>query len=84
MSSTNNTNTNTNTNTNRKPITKIIEDIKKLLEKHDELSVRQISLKINSQWRTAKKALDTMESLGIVKQRNNPDTDRLERLYRVG
>ena len=38
-----------------------------LLEKEDELSIRQLSIKTKSQWRTIKKALDTMKSLGVVK-----------------
>ena len=65
----------------RKPITHIIEEIKKLLEKEDEISVRQISIKTKSQWRTIKKALDTMQVLGLVKQRKNDKTERIERLY---
>jgi predicted transcriptional regulator len=65
----------------RKPITKIIEDIKRLLEKEDELSIRQISLKTKSQWRTIEKALETMLALSIVKERKNPETDRIERLF---
>lgn len=65
----------------RKPITKIIRDIKELLEKEGELSIRQLSLKSHSQWRTIKKALDTMKSLGVVKERINKETKRIERLY---
>jgi len=65
----------------RKPITEIIEKSKQLLEKEGELSIRQISIKLKSQWRTAKKALDTMEVLGIVKVRDNDKTERVERLY---
>ncbi|MDP2926267.1 MAG: hypothetical protein Q8N99_07860 [Nanoarchaeota archaeon] len=65
----------------RKPITQTIEEIKKLLEKEGELSVRQISLKIKSQWRTIKKGLDTMLVLGLVKERKNDKTERVERLF---
>jgi predicted transcriptional regulator len=65
----------------RKPITKIIEEIKKLLEKDGELSIRQISIKTGSQWRTIEKALDTMLNLGIVKERKNDKTERIERLF---
>jgi len=65
----------------RKPITQIIENIKKLLEKEGELSVRQISIKTKSQWRTIDKALETMQILGIVKERRNDKTERIERLY---
>ncbi|MEK6934151.1 MAG: hypothetical protein AABW75_04735 [Nanoarchaeota archaeon] len=65
----------------RKPITQIIEQIKKLLEKEKELSIRQISLKTGSQWRTIEKALETMYNLGIVKERKNDKTERIERLF---
>jgi predicted transcriptional regulator len=65
----------------RKPITQIIEEIKKLLEKEGELSIRQISIKTGSQWRTIEKALDTMHNLGIVKERKNDKTERVERLF---
>ena len=65
----------------RKPITEIIQKVKKLLEKEGELSVRQISIKTGSQWRTINKALETMKSQGIVKERPNKETDREERLF---
>lgn len=65
----------------RKPITQIIETVKKILERDGELSIRQISLKTKSQWRTIEKALETMEKLGLVKQRGNTETNRVERLY---
>ena len=67
----------------RKPITKIIEEVKKLLEKEGELSVRQISVKIGSQWRTINKALESMKSLGLVKERLNNETGRKERLFSI-
>lgn len=65
----------------RKSITSIMEEIKKLLEKHNELSIRQLSLKTKSQWRTVKKALETMKSLGVVKERKGDETERVERLF---
>ena len=65
----------------RKPITQIIEKIKKLLEKERELSIRQISIKIGSQWRTIEKALETMLNLEIVKERKNNEIERVERLF---
>lgn len=65
----------------RKPITQIIEEIKSFLEKEDELSIRQLSIKTKSQWRTIKKALDTMKSLEVVKERLNDETERVERLF---
>ena len=65
----------------RKPITEIIEKIKSILQKESDLSVRQLSIKMNSQWRTVNKALITMKSLGIVKERLNKETKRKERLF---
>ena len=64
----------------RKSITDVIREIKTLLEKEDELSVRQISLRLKSQWRTIDKAIDTMKLLGYVKERMNQNTKRTERL----
>jgi len=65
----------------RKSITNIIEKIIKLLKKQNELSIRQISLKLNSQWRTIAKALETMKSLEVVQERKNQKTKRKERLF---
>ena len=64
----------------RKSITDVIREIKTLLEKGDELSVRQISLRLKSQWRTINKTIGTMKLLGYVKERMNKDTKRTERL----
>ena len=65
----------------RKSIIKIIEDVKKILEKEGELSIRRLSIKTKSQWRTIEKALETMKSLGAVKERLNNETERVERLF---
>ena len=65
----------------RKPITEIIEKIKSILQKEKNLSVRQISIKTHSQWRTINKALKTMKVLGIVKETQNKETQRKERLF---
>ena len=67
----------------RRPITEIIEKVKNLLEKEKdkELSIRKISIKLNAQWRTIEKALETMLNLGLVKERSNPETERAERLF---
>jgi len=65
----------------RKPITQTIERIIKLLKKQNGLSIRQISLKLNSQWRTIAKALETLKSLGVVQERKNQKTKRKERLF---
>lgn len=65
----------------RKSITSLMEDIKKLLEQHRELSIRQLALKTKSQWRTIEKALETMKSLNVVKERKGNETERVERLF---
>lgn len=65
----------------RKSILSIIEEVKKILGKEEELSIRQLSLKTKSQWRTIEKALETMKSLGVVKERQNDETERVERLF---
>lgn len=65
----------------RKPITEIIEKIKSILQKESNLSVRQLSIKTHSQWRTVNKALLTMKSLEIVKETSNKETQRKERLF---
>ena len=65
----------------RKSITSLMEEIKKLLEKNKELSIRQIALKTKSQWRTIDKALETMKTLNVVKERKGNETDRVERLF---
>lgn len=67
----------------RKPITKIIEEIKELLEKDGEISIRQISIKSGSQWRTIEKALETMKKLDVVKERKGKETERVERLFSI-
>ena len=65
----------------RKSITSLMQEIKKLLEKNKELSIRQIALKTKSQWRTIDKALETMKSLNVVKERKGNETERVERLF---
>lgn len=65
----------------RKPITSLMEEIKKLLEKYKELSIRQLALKTKSQWRTIEKALETMKTLNVVNERKGNKTERVERLF---
>ena len=65
----------------RKPVTALMEEIKKLLDKHKELTIRQIALRTKTQWRTSEKALRTMKVLNVVKERENNKIDRIERLF---
>jgi len=65
----------------RRSILDVIEDIKKVLSKNKELSVKGISEKIKSQWETTIKALEFMKKQGMVKERKNDQTERVERLF---
>ncbi len=51
--------------------------IKILLEKHKELSIRLLAIKTKSQWRTIEKALETMKSLDVVKERDGENSVRI-------
>ena len=64
-------------------INKIMEDIFDFLEKEGELSIRQLSIKVNSQWITVEKALTSMKKLGIVKERVGDESKRKTRLFSV-
>lgn len=63
----------------RKSITSLMEEIKKLLEKNKELSIRQLAIRTKAQWGTVEKALEGMKSLDVVKERKGDETDRVER-----
>ena len=65
----------------RRNILDIIEDIKKILFKEKEMSVKRISEKVKSQWETTIKALEFMKKQGMVKERLNDETERKERLF---
>ncbi len=65
----------------RRSILEVIEDILKVLKKEEELSVKAISEEVNSQWETTIKALEFMEKIGLVKERDGKKTNRVERLF---
>ena len=65
----------------RKSFPEIVLEIKKILIKEKELSIKQIADKTGSQWRTIEKALSLLKSLKIVKERPNKETERVERLF---
>ena len=65
----------------RRNILEVIEDIKKVLSKENEFSVKRISEKIKSQWETTIKALEFMKKQGIVKEREGKKTNNIERLF---
>jgi len=65
----------------RRSILDVIEDIKKVLSKGKEMSVKRISEEIKSQWETTIKALEFMKKQGMAKERRNDQTERVERLF---
>ena len=65
----------------RRAILAIIEDILNILSKEEELSVRQISVKLKSQWETTIKALNFMKKINLVKERKGKKTNKIERLF---
>ena len=58
----------------RRNILDVIEDIKKVLSKNKELSVKAISEEIKSQWETTIKALEFMKKQGLVNEREGKKT----------
>ncbi len=64
-----------------KPINRIMEEIFDLLKKEKELSTRQLSVNIGSQWITIEKALESMKKLEVVKERIDKFDKRNTRLW---
>lgn len=67
----------------RRNILEVTEKIIKTLEKETELSIKSISNKIESQWRTTEKSLNFLKDLGIVKERKGKKTNKEERLFKL-
>ena len=65
----------------RRSIAKISEAIITVLENEKELSISQIALRIKAQWRTTNKVLELLKSFNMVKERNNPNNNRDERMF---
>ena len=65
----------------RRNILKVTEDIVKVLKKEEELSIKGVSEKINSQWSTTIKSLDFLRGIGIVRERKGRKTHKEERLF---
>lgn len=64
-----------------KAVNKIMEEIYSILKKERELSIRQLSIKIGSQWITIEKALNSMKFLSVVKERDGDQNQRKTRLF---
>lgn len=65
----------------RKSVLDVIRDIRKILAKEKELSVKAISKRIGSQWETTIKALEFLKEIGIVKERSGKKAYKTERLF---
>ncbi len=65
----------------RKPIGNLMKEIKKILTKNKEVSIRGLSLRTRTMWGTTEKALMLMKSLGVVKERGNDRNKRKARLF---
>jgi len=64
-----------------KAINEIMENIFDILKKEKETSIRQLSVKIGSQWITIEKALNSMKKLEVVKERSGDENKRKTRLW---
>ncbi len=65
----------------RKNILRVTEDVIKILKKEKELSIKSVSDKVGSEWRTALKSLEFLKGIGIVKERQGDIKNRPERLF---
>lgn len=65
----------------RRNILEVTEEIIKTLNKEEELSIKAISEKVDSQWKTAIKSLEFLKGVGIVKERKGKKTNKEERLF---
>jgi predicted transcriptional regulator len=63
-----------------RPMNKIMEEIYSILKKEKEMSIRQLSIKTNSQWLTIEKSLDSLKKLEVVKEILDNKNNRKTRL----
>ena len=64
-----------------RPMNKIMEEIYSILKKEKEMSIRQLSIKTNSQWLTIEKSLDSLKKLEVVKEILDNKNNRKTRLF---
>ncbi|HKL23121.1 MAG TPA: winged helix DNA-binding protein [Candidatus Nanoarchaeia archaeon] len=65
----------------RKSILKVTEEVLKTLKKDEELTIKSISKKVDSQWRTTLKSLEFLKGVGLVRERKGKKTNKEERLF---
>ena len=59
----------------------ITEEIIKLLSKEEELSIRQVSLRVKTHRAIALRSLEFLKRINLVKEREGDETKRVERLF---
>ena len=57
------------------------EEIRNILNHKNEMSVRQLSINTGAQWVTVRKALETLDSFGVVKERIVMEGKRKTKLF---
>jgi predicted transcriptional regulator len=65
----------------RRTILDITQDVIKILKKEEELSVRAISKKTNSQWRTVLKTLEFLKEINLVYETRGKKLNKNERIF---
>ena len=65
----------------RRNILEVVENILKILSDKKEHSIQGISLKVNTQWKTAVKCLEFLQKIGLIKERKGNITYKAERLF---
>lgn len=65
----------------RNSILKVTEKVIKVLDTEGESSIKFVSEKIGSQWRTTLKSLEFLDRIGLVRERKGKKTNKEERLF---
>lgn len=67
----------------RRSILNVSEDIINSLKKDKELSIKSLSDKTATQWKTTLKSLEFLKRIGIVSERKGKKTNKEERLFKL-
>ncbi|NCN86266.1 hypothetical protein GW932_00365 [archaeon] len=65
----------------RRNILEVTQEIYTLLKKEKELSIKSISDKIGSQWRTTLKSLEMLKEINVVREKKGKKLNKEERLF---
>jgi len=64
-----------------RPVIELMEEIRGILDREKQLSVRQLSMMTGAQWVTVRKALKALQSFGIVEEKIILDGKRKTLLF---